>query len=262
VTETSWPGYSTGALIVGTYDASGRGHVEVWQEGGGGSYSRLVSSDIYYDTVGGLGEVNAVAAADFDGDGTPDLAVAQDLGNGTGRVSMFWGDSGSGPFAWVPKYELDTDGPVLCMTSVDMEEDNGNDVDLLIGTTTGTYAGHVELFLNDGSGSLGLNASGRVVHDDWIDAGGDVLTIRTQLLDPDVFPDLIVGTRTNQYAGELLVFNGIGYLPSTGTAWSHAASGEVVTMTVDDYNIDGLYDVAVGTRTSSVTGELVVYFGQ
>lgn len=262
VAESGWPGYTTGALVVGTYDAVGRGHVEVWQETGVASYSRLISSDLYYDTVGGLGEITAIEVEDFNGDRTPDLAVAQDLGNGTGKVSMFWGVASAGPYAWFPKYELSTDGPALCMTSVDMEEDNGNDVDLLVGTTTGTYAGTVELFLNDGSGGLGLNASGRVVHDDWIDAGGDVLTIKTQLLDPDVFPDLIVGTRTNQYAGELLVFNGIGYLPSTGTAWSHSASGEVVTTTVDDYNIDGRWDVAVGTRTSSVTGELVVYFGQ
>jgi len=262
ITETSWPGYVTGAFVVGTYDAKGRGHIEVWREVGPASYSHLVSSDIFYDRVGGLGEVTAIAAEDFNDDGTPDLAVAQDLGNGTGKVSMFWGDASAGPFAFNPKYELTTDGPVLCMVSVDMEEDNGNDVDLLVGTTTGTYAGTVELFLNDGQGALGLNASGRRIHDDWIDAGGDVLTIKTALLDPDVFPDLIVGTRTNQYAGALLVFNGIGYLPSTGTAWSHAASGEVVTTTVDDYNIDGLYDVAVGTRTSSLTGELVVYFGQ
>ncbi|HMB68478.1 MAG TPA: SdrD B-like domain-containing protein [bacterium] len=263
-TEGRWPGYSTRALIVGTKDATGRGHVEVWRSLGNGAYSHLTSSDLYFDAVGGLGEVTAIAAEDFNRDGTVDLAVAQDLGNGTGKVSLFWGDSASGPYTFLPKYELATTGPVLCMTSVDMEEDNGNDVDLLIGTTkgTGTYAGSVELFLNDGSGALGLNAGGRIVHDDWIDAGGDVLSIQTALLDPDVFPDLIVGTRTNQYAGELLVFNGIGYLPSTGTAWSHNASGEVVTTTVDDYNIDGLYDVAVGTRTSSVTGELVVYFGQ
>jgi hypothetical protein len=33
-------------------------------------------------------------------------------------------------------------------------------------------------------------------------------------------------------------------------------------MTVSDFNIDGLRDVAVGTRNAVNTGELVVYFGQ
>ncbi len=35
-----------------------------------------------------------------------------------------------------------------------------------------------------------------------------------------------------------------------------------MTLTLDDFNLDGLEDIAVGTRTALSTGELVVYFGQ
>jgi hypothetical protein len=105
-------------------------------------------------------------------------------------------------------------------------------------------------------------ASGWWLRDDWIDAGGEVLSLGTALLDPDVFPDVIAGLRTTTYAGALHVYKGTGFLPSSGTAWSHSGSGEVVTLAVDDFNIDGRPDVAVGTRTAASTGALVVYFGQ
>jgi hypothetical protein len=86
--------------------------------------------------------------------------------------------------------------------------------------------------------------------------------MHAQVLDPDVFPDVVAGLRTTQYSGALNVYRAFGYLPSSGTEWSHTGSGEIVTLTLQDFNLDGLEDIAVGTRTALSTGELVVYFGQ
>ena len=144
------------------------------------------------------------------------------------------------------------------------KEDDQNDLDLLIGTSIGSYAGVVELWLNDGYANFGDPGAtaGEWIRSDWVNPGGEVLALAATLLDPDVYPDIVLGLRTNQYAGGVSVFRGVGYLPSSGTEWSHTGSGEVVTMTVNDFNIDGLKDIAVGTRTAASTGELVVYFGQ
>jgi len=122
----------------------------------------------------------------------------------------------------------------------------------------------VELWSNDEGkfGTPDTSAIGGRVVTDWVDAGGEVMSMTTALLDPDVFPDVIAGVRTGTYSGELHVYRGTGYLPSTGSNWANSNSGEIVTLTVDDFNIDGLRDIAVGTRTASSSGELVIYFGQ
>jgi hypothetical protein len=48
------------------------------------------------------------------------------------------------------------------------------------------------------------------------------------------------------------------FLPSTGAEWSSNGSGELVTLGFDDFNIDGLKDIAVGTRSAVSTGELII----
>ena len=122
----------------------------------------------------------------------------------------------------------------------------------------GFSSGMVQLWLNNGEGKFG---DGESEPSDWIYTEGEVLSLGTATLDPDVFPDVIVGLRTYQFTGALNVYKGTGYLPSAGTEISFTGSGEVATLTISDFNKDGLKDVAVGTRTALSTGELVIYFG-
>ena len=264
-----WLGSASTALLVGTVDGTGSGHVEVWA-GTGTSYAHVSTSDIHYDATGGLGEVTAIAVADFNGDGYSDFAVGQDASGYLGRVTVFYaGDSGgdlSVPWTWHEGQTLWTEGSVKSLVAVDMKEDSAGDVDLVVGTSTADGLGVIELWLNDvelGKSTFGdPGPSSDNIRSDFANAGGEALALSTATLDPDVFPDLVIGLRTSQYAGSINVFRAFGYLPSSGTQWSNSNSGEVVTLVIEDFNLDGLHDIAAGTRTSISSGELVVYFGQ
>jgi hypothetical protein len=250
-----WPGYG-GALAVGTAGTAG-GHVEIWIASGDGAFVHRETSDLHFDARGmALGKVTAIAAADFNRDGYPDLAVGQDDGTAVGRVSIFLA-SGGLPFYWQPSTVVKTEGAVLAMDAVDMQEDDQHDVDLVLGTAVTTTTGVIELWHNNSEGVFGAGD----MRSDWIDAGGAVLSLSTVTLDPDVFPDVVAGTRSSPYLGALSVYRGFGYLPSHGAELSFQGSGEVATLTVSDFNIDGLWDIAAGTRTALSTGELVIYFG-
>jgi hypothetical protein len=241
-------------LLVGTKGTSSDGHVEVWRD-----YAITLlhdtGGDIYSDSRGALEQVTSIASGDFNGDGLPDLALGQDNGNYYGRVSVFFATDE--PWRWQEADVLDVSGAVLALDAVDMKEDDQNDLDLVVGTSTASSVGQIQLWLNDRDGKFGDDGS----PSDWIDAGGEVLSLATAEIDPDVFPDVIAGLRTAQYSGALNIYKGTGFLPSAGTEWSHTGSGEVATLVVHDFNIDGLKDVAVGTRTALSTGQLVVYFG-
>lgn len=260
VARTFWTGWGVTGVIVGTKDLTGQGHVEVWVQSASDSYTHLMSSDILADSRGGLGEVKAIAAGDLTGDGYPDLVIGQDNGAHGGRITLFVAEPLS-PWTWYESAILDPDGAVRSLALIDMMENDGGSLDLLVGTSKGEYFGALELWLNDGTGLLGDPGQVGRLPSDWVDPEGEVLSLGVSHLDRDVFPDVIAGVRTNLYSGAVRVYRGIGYLPSTGTTWSHAGSGEAVTLTVDDFNLDARKDIAVGTRTAVSTGELVIYFG-
>jgi type II secretory pathway pseudopilin PulG len=253
IEPVEWPLAGDG-LVVGTKGTSS-GHTEVWLDTGTTLIHEMLG-DLYSDSFGAFGAVTSLASGDFDGDDVPDLAIGQDNGNHNGRLTVFLASAAT-PWRWDEAAVYDTWGAVLAVAAVDMKEDDQDDLDLLVGTSTGPSAGRIQLWLNDGEGGFGYSGA----PSDTIDTSGEVLSLATSSLDPDVFPDVIAGLRTAQYAGALKVYKGTGYLPSAGTEWSHSGSGEVATLVVHDFNIDGLRDVAVGTRTAVSTGQLVVYFG-
>jgi hypothetical protein len=253
IEPVQWPVSGTG-LLVGTQGTS-NGHLEVWVDSGT-TFTHETLGDLYSDALGSFGAVTAIAAGDFDGNDLPDIAVGQDAGNHTGRLSIFLANS-STPWRWTEAAMYETWGAVLAIDAVDMKEDDQDDVDLVLGTSMGTSTGKIQLWLNDGTGAFGDAG----IPSDYIDTEGAVLSLATATVDADVFPDVIAGLRTAQYSGALNVYKGTGYLPSAGTEWSYTGSGEVATLVLHDFNIDGLKDVAVGTRTALSTGQLVVYFG-
>ena len=260
--EVTWPGQSKPAVLVGTQRSAGAGTIEVWVESGAGDMTHLNSSDLASDSAGLFGEVNGIAVADFNQDGYPDLAIGQDRGSNQGKLSIFFGDP-TQPWVWQESAVMIPEGAVHALSAVDMKEDASYDVDLVLGTSKLAGAGVVELWLNEG-GLFGdpTGVPGQRARSDYVDGGGEVLSLGLARLDPDVFPDVVAGVRTTAYAGALQVYRTFGYLPSSGSTWSYPGSGEVVALTVDDYNIDGRYDIAVGTRTAVNTGQLVIYFGQ
>jgi type II secretory pathway pseudopilin PulG len=261
-TDFFWPGLGKRVILVGTKITTTTGRVEVWLDTGSGSLTHYSSADLSIDANGALGMITAIATGDFNADGYTDIAVGQSSGTYAGRVTMFYAEPGGTPL-WTEHDILPSTGAVVSLNAVNMAEDQYGDIDLLVGTSKSLGSGVVELWNND-NGDLGVidEVSGNQTVSDWVDAGGEVLAMGTARLDNDVFPDIAAGTRTSLYSGKLKIYRTFGFLPSTSIELSTDGSGEVVTLGFDDFNIDGLKDIAIGTRSAISTGELVIYFGQ
>jgi len=108
-----------------------------------------------------------------------------------------------------------------------------------------------------------LDSMGTYVPSDTAFIDGEVLCIGVGMLDRDVYPDIIVGMKeAGSYVGEVQIFNCYGYMPSAPgwTSSSVGNVGEVITLTLNDFNKDTRQDFAVGTRTSLSRGTVVVFF--
>jgi hypothetical protein len=90
---------------------------------------------------------------------------------------------------------------------------------------------------------------------------GEVLSLAVDDVDGDVFPDVIAGSRTSPYAGELVILHGLGNPSGSSAQWSSEAAGEVVAVATGDLNQDAVNDVVVGARTTSSSGRLSILFG-
>jgi hypothetical protein len=78
----------------------------------------------------------------------------------------------------------------------------------------------------------------------------------------DIFPEIFFGTRKSAvYTGDVYVMETFGMLPSSGRLLNTSSTiGEVVTLALNDFNLDNLLDLVVGTRSSSTQGKLIIYF--
>jgi hypothetical protein len=95
----------------------------------------------------------AVAVADVNGDGKPDLISAT-----SGGYLTIWTNNGSGVFG--SNATLNVGGRPWCVTAADVNGDGKPD--LICANTTsvnGTYTGNLTLFTNNGSGTFGLYAT-------------------------------------------------------------------------------------------------------
>ncbi|MGH2571286.1 MAG: SdrD B-like domain-containing protein [bacterium] len=256
-----WPGGQSHVLAIGTSDGNGTGHVEIWKHSGSGTFAYQLAYDIQYRSGQVLGEVTGLAVADFDGDGYPDLAVGQDDGIGGGEITVFVADQNA-PLTWTESVRLPSGGAIRALVACDMVEDDGRDFDVVAGSSAGTGRGVVEVWLNDGTGALGeADHSGGVQPDVSETVAGEVLSLAVEHVDADVFPDVIVGSRTSPYAGELVIHHALGNPSGSAAQWSSRAAGEVVAVAIGDLNQDAVNDVIVGARTTSSSGELSIYFG-
>jgi type II secretory pathway pseudopilin PulG len=218
-----------------------------------------------------LGGVWAVGTGDIDGDGDQDVVVGSRYSIDVGRIDIYLNDEyASGDLIWHSRYL--TSGGVNDLVIVDMKEDDGGDDDILVGVSTKSNVGELMLFLNEegvfglpdtiGMASFPEDVTPRLP-DDVVVGIGEVLSLIVFDMNNDVFPDVAVGTRTSSlYTGQLIVYPAYGTLPSSGSVISHLGSGEIVTLDTADLNKDGLPDIVVGTRISSIQGSLVAYFGR
>ena len=259
-------------LIVGLKSPFGSvGGFEIFRGLGGGDFI-----SVKYITKAGeatevpLGEIWAVETGDIDGDGDQDIVVGSHNTDYFGYIDVYENlDNASGNFAWMQRYM--TWGAVNDLKVLDMMEDDAGDDDIVAALTTAANQGCVKLWLNE-NGTLGIpDTTGfafdpevmPMLQDDEVTADGEVLSLAVLNFNNDVFPDLVYGTRNSAvYTGDVYVLPAYGTLPAYGSRVNQAEAGEVVSISVADFNKDNRPDIVVGTRSTATEGRLVAYFGR
>jgi uncharacterized repeat protein (TIGR01451 family) len=218
---------------------------------------------------------DAAAAADFNGDGRPDLAVANDGGvsirTGTGNGTFAAGaniSAGSDPDA-VAAGDFNGDGnPDLAVAN-----EGSNDVSVAIGNGDGTFAGAVAYgagtnpraiaagdfdrdgrldlaVANRGSNDVSLlpgNGNGTFRSASQLAAGTAPTAIVAADFDRDGRQDLAVANGGSNDV-TLLAGNGDGTFRNATTAMAGTSPAAIVTA---DFNRDGKGDLAVANRVSN-----------
>ncbi len=258
-------------ILVGTKSpTSGRGTFEVWQSNDA-TTPTFTRQEIYppAGAVPGsiMGEVTAMALADFDGDGLKDLVVGTRTGSYSGELLFFKYVSkvNGARFVWRNTVTLYSDA-VTSLAIADVGQDGWQDV--LVGTQRATNDGRVVYFRN------------RQPLLPWVfekrqeyDAPGIVLSMHTADLGGNSgLKDLIFGWRASDTVftgGVSVLYLDVLGLPSNGVDPSGGTiAGMVPAITSANFNYGlnttpspspYLTDFAVGVKTSPTTGQLVVF---
>jgi hypothetical protein len=210
-----------------------------------------------------MGTVADIEAGDLDGDGDRDLVVASNQGDYWGHFDIYRND-GSGNFTWRSRY-LAKAG-VNDVAVVEMLNDGLSRPDILVGVSEAQSAGGVQVWYNKLTGFGMPDSSGFVydadtqpkVPDTYFNANGEALAVGTARLDADIYPEVVVGTRSSLfYTGDLFV---VSAKDGSAVNVKTNIAGEVVTVDFADFNKDTKTDIVVTTRVSQTSGKLAIYF--
>jgi len=213
-----------------------------------------------------LGVVSALAIGDLDRDGDPDLVLGSNQGDFWGHVDIFMND-GTGIFTWAKR--LLAKAGVNDVAVVELYNDGTLRPDILVGISDAQNVGGVQVWLNklgvfgvdDKTGFVFDDDTDAKVPDSYYDAGGEVLAVSSARLDADIYPEIVIGTRSSLfYTGDLLVVQGAGSGNEKTLNIKVNIAGEVVTIDFADFNRDSNPDIVVTTRTSATAGKLAIYF--
>lgn len=256
-------------IIVGTKSpTANQGTLEVWQSND--ADPPIFTRQEIYPPSGSipgnvLGEVTAMALADFDNDGNRDLVVGTKTGNWTGQLLFFKfvNKSNGSRFVYQTGYTLNNDA-VTSIVAFDISGDGKNDV--IVGTQRSNTQGHLMQWDNNTLFVWDFQ-NGRTVN-----APGIVLSLATADLGGLTRGDLVVGYRADQstYVGGVQVFFcDANKIPNGGT---DPSGGSVVNMvpalTPNNFNYGVkpslpsppyLQDFAAGVKITAGTGALVVF---
>lgn len=248
--------------IIGTEYTYPYGRFEVWFGNSTGAFSHN-AEDIYQNA--GLYLLQSVRALDVGsivgGNIAPDVVLGTKGGDTWGRIVIFR-DNGAPNGKYAYYSTLVPGGAVNALVLADMKEDGHGDLDIIVGTRISVGTGGIEIWHNNGDGTFGVeDGFGEYKPSDSVTLAGEVLCLGIANFNGDVYPDIVAGIKLEgTYSGEVKVFSCYGFLPSAGSEWTSPNTGEAITLTINDFNNDWAPDIAVGTRTSSSRGQVVVFF--
>jgi hypothetical protein len=182
---------------------------------------------------------SSVAVGDFNGDGSPDLAIANFGGTVTVLLNL---NDGSGGFGAPVPFSVGS-GPVF----VAIDDFNGDGApDLAVANTFGDTVS-VLLNLNNGSGGFGPETT--------FDVGSGPSSVAAADFDGDGWSDLAVTNRTDDTVLVLLnLGNGSG---GFGTATTFEVGSSPSSVAVGDFDGDGWSDLAVTNRADDTISVLL-----
>ena len=224
------------SVVVGDFNGDGipdlavanyaSGTVTILLGNGNGTFTQAANSPV---TVGEY--PISITVGDFNGDGIPDLAVAN---NGNGTVTILLGN-GNGTFT------QEANSPVTVgyyPISIAVGDFNGDGISDL--AVTNGYS--VTVFLGNGNGTFTQAATVYTL-------GLDLTSVVVGDFNGDGIPDLAVA---DSGTGKVAILLGNGNGTFTQAATSQGASGSTPTsVAVGDFNGDGILDLAVTNGDAS-----------
>lgn len=257
-------------IIVGTKSPTTyRGSVEVWQNSD--ATSPTFSRQEIYPSAGAIpggvmGEVNAMALADFDDDGDRDLVVGTRTGIASGEVMFFEYVSKVNGARFVHRNTIAiSTGFVTALAVTDLDFDGHRDV--IVGTQQSSTEGDL-IWLRNKDNFVNWSFANRR----QVDAPGIVQSLSMADLGGGGAADLVLGWRatdTGYGGGVSIYYLDLGTLPTAGV---DPSNGSILNMvpasTVANFNYGlnttapptpYLSDFAVGVKASATTGAIVVF---
>jgi prepilin-type N-terminal cleavage/methylation domain-containing protein len=197
----------------------------------------------------------------------PDVATGTQYAT-AGNLFVWFNQNTSGNYGFLPanpnlSYTTNDRGNVQALLAYDCG--GGNKLDLIAGTKSPTAGqGTVEVWVSDDAASPTYTRDEIYPPAGVIPSGtmGEVTCMALADFDGDGKKDLVVGTKTGSYSGQLLFFkfvsklNGARFVYQSSQNFSQAAITSVTCLDVDG---DGFTDVVAGTQTSTSAGQLLYF---
>ena len=194
----------------------------------------------------------------------PDIATGTQYAV-AGNLFVWFNQNSSGNLPTTPDraYRTGDNGDVQSVLTYDCA--GGGSVDLIAGTKSPTAGnGTIEVWQSDDAATPTYTRDEVYPTAGYIpgDKLGEVSAMALADLDNDGYRDLVVGTRTGSYSGQVLFFKFVSKL--NGARFSHQSSHTlnswaVTSLACLDIDGDGYRDVVAGTQTGTSTGQMLQF---
>jgi hypothetical protein len=220
----------------GSFEAGGS--VGVLLGNGDGTFQTAATYAVHYG-------VDAVAVADLNGDGWPDLVVGINVGFGPPAVEVLL-NKGNGTFEAAVGYKADG-YDIASVAIADVNGDGKLDVIAVEEEEIGKNHSAIAVWLGNGDGTLGAPVTYELTLD-----GTAALSLAIADLNGDGKPDLVVTDDDNKgkFVIYVLLNKGDGTFPSQ-VAYPSGAFG--VSVILGDVNRDGKLDAILASNFGSVS---------